>query len=150
MQVILLNKVLNLGGVGDTVQVKPGYARNYLIPQGKAVMATESARKELEARRAELEKMAAQELSAAEARAAKVKALGSLILHVKASEDGHLFGSITPREIAEALAAKGIEVERKEIDVGKAIRELGEYEIAVHFHGDVVVHLPLTIVAEDA
>src|SRR5512135_2760624 len=111
MQVILLEKVINLGGLGDVVKVKQGYARNYLIPQGKARRATDAAIKEFEARRADLEKAQAEKLAAAQALGEKMNGL-SLTIGAKAGVDGRLFGSVTNFDIAEALGKQGIQVEK--------------------------------------
>ena len=149
MQVILLDKIAHLGKVGDQVNVKSGFARNYLIPQGKAVMATKANIEHFEARRAELEEKAAQALAAAADRAARLEALGSVTIAAKAGDEGRLFGSIGTRDIAEAITAKGVEVAKSEVRLPNGlIRTLGEHEVTFQFHGEVFSHLNVIIVAE--
>ncbi|ACS97922.1 50S ribosomal protein L9 [Aggregatibacter aphrophilus NJ8700] len=149
MQVILLDKIAHLGKVGDQVNVKSGFARNYLIPQGKAVMATKANIEHFEARRAELEEKAAQALAAAADRAARLEALGSVTIAAKAGDEGRLFGSIGTRDIAEAITAKGVEVAKSEVRLPNGlIRTLGEHEVTFQFHGEVFSHLNVVIVAE--
>lgn len=148
MEVILLEKVENLGSLGDRVNVKPGYGRNFLIPSGKATPATEEHIKAFEARRAELEKTAADGLSEAEARRDKI---GDMIITIKAKagEEGKLFGSIGTADIAAAIVADGVEVERSELRLPEgAFRQLGEYRIQLHLHSDVNTELTLVIEAE--
>ena len=149
MQVILLDKIAHLGKVGDQVNVKSGFARNYLIPQGKAVMATKAHIEHFEARRAELEEKAAQALAAAVDRAARLEALGSVTIASKAGDEGRLFGSIGTRDIADAITAKGVEVAKSEVRLPNGlIRTLGEHEVTFQFHGEVFSHLNVIIVAE--
>ena len=149
MQVILLDKIAHLGKVGDQVNVKSGFARNYLIPQGKAVMATTANIAHFEARRAELEEKAAQALAAAADRATRLEALGSVTIAAKAGDEGRLFGSIGTRDIAEAITAKGVEVAKSEVRLPNGlIRTLGEHEVTFQFHGEVFSHLNVVIVAE--
>ena len=149
MQVILLDKIAHLGKVGDQVNVKSGYARNFLIPQGKAVMATAANIEHFEARRAELEEKAAQALAAAADRATRLEALGSVTIAAKAGDEGRLFGSIGTRDIAEAITAKGVEVAKSEVRLPNGlIRTLGEHEVTFQFHGEVFSHLNVIIVAE--
>ena len=149
MQVILLDKIAHLGKVGDQVNVKSGYARNFLIPQGKAVMATKANIEHFEARRAELEEKAAQALAAAVDRAARLEALGSVTIASKAGDEGRLFGSIGTRDIADAITAKGVEVAKSEVRLPNGlIRTLGEHEVTFQFHGEVFSHLNVVIVAE--
>ena len=149
MQVILLDKIAHLGKVGDQVNVKSGYARNFLIPQGKAVMATAANIEHFEARRAELEEKAAQALAAAVDRAAHLEALGSVTIASKAGDEGRLFGSIGTRDIADAITAKGVEVAKSEVRLPNGlIRTLGEHEVTFQFHGEVFSHLNVIIVAE--
>jgi large subunit ribosomal protein L9 len=148
MEVILLEKVENLGNLGDRVNVKPGYGRNFLIPSGKATPATEDHIKAFEARRAELEKTAADGLSEAEARRDKI---GDMIITIKAKagDEGKLFGSIGTADIAAAIVADGVEVERSEVRLPEgAFRQLGEYRIQLHLHTDVNTELTLVIEAE--
>ncbi len=149
MQVILLEKVHNLGALGDTVKVKPGFARNFLIPSGKAVAATPANMAEFEARRAELERQQAEHVAAAQARAVKAEGL-RVSVQRKAGEEGKLFGSVGPGDVAEAVTAAGVEVERSEIRMpGESIRQVGEYEVEIQFHADVVVPITLSVEAED-
>jgi large subunit ribosomal protein L9 len=148
MEVILLEKVENLGNLGDRVNVKPGYGRNFLIPSGKATPATEEHIKAFEARRAELEKTAADSLSEAEARRDKI---GDMLITIKAKagDEGKLFGSIGTADIAAAIVADGVEVERSEVRLPEgAFRQLGEYRIQLHLHTDVNTELTLVIEAE--
>jgi len=148
MEIILLEKISNLGGLGDKVAVKPGYGRNYLIPQGKAVAATAEKIKQFEDRRAELEKKAAETLAAAQARAASIAALSVTITH-KAGDEGRLYGSIGTKDIAEAVTAAGVAIEKQEVRLPTGpIRHTGQYEIGIQLHGDVVAILPLTVAAE--
>ena len=137
MELILLQKVQNLGDLGDRVKVKAGYGRNYLVPQGMAVPATKENLAAFEARRAELEAAAHDRLSQAEARQA---GLVELVVEItaNASEEGHLYGSVGPREIANAVTALGHEINKSEVIMGEGpIREVGEYEVTVHLHADV-------------
>ncbi len=137
MNVILLENVENLGGIGDMVKVKPGYGRNYLLPQGKAALATDENLKQIESRRAELEKAAAEELSKATARAVTIKGT-ELVIQANAGSEDKLFGSVGPADIAEAFAGVQIEVERSEIRMPDGpIHELGEFSIGVHLHSEV-------------
>jgi large subunit ribosomal protein L9 len=148
MEIILLEKVPNLGSLGDKVTVRPGYGRNFLIPHGKAVAATPEKIKQFEERRADLEKKAADVLSAAQARAASIAALSVTIAH-KAGDEGRLYGSIGTRDIADAVTAQGIEVEKGEVRLPNgAIRQVGDYEIGIQLHGDVTAVLKLAVVAE--
>lgn len=148
MQVILLEKVVNLGGLGDVVKVKEGYARNYLIPQGKARRATEAAIKEFEARRAELEKAQSEKLAAAQAVAEKLSGL-VLTIPAKAGVDGRLFGSVTNFDIAEALGKQGFQVAKGQIRMPQGpLKIVGEHKVSVALHADVVVEIGVTVVAE--
>ena len=148
MQVILLEKVANLGQLGDVVKVKDGYGRNYLVPQGKAVPATATKIAEFEARRAELEKAAVEKLQAAQVRGNEIAKLQIVIAH-KAGDEGRLFGSVGTHNIAEAISAAGVPVEKQEIRLPHgAIRHIGDYDIDITVHTDVVVTLPIKIVAE--
>ncbi|MEY4684265.1 MAG: ribosomal protein [Pseudomonadota bacterium] len=148
MEIILLEKVPNLGSLGDKVTVRPGYGRNFLIPHGKAVAATPEKIKQFEERRAELEKKAADVLAAAEARAASIAAISVTIAH-KAGDEGRLYGSIGTRDIADAATAQGIAVEKGEVRLPNgAIRQVGDYEIGIQLHGDVTAVLKLAVVAE--
>ena len=150
MQLILLQKVTNLGNLGDKVNVKPGYGRNFLVPQGKAVPATAANLAEFEARRAEYEAKANDALAAAEARKARLE--GAVVtIHANASTEGKLYGSVGPREIAEALTKAGTEVGKSEVVMGEgAFRNVGEYEVVVHLHADVETPVKVNVVAEAA
>ncbi|MBU1235847.1 MAG: 50S ribosomal protein L9 [Gammaproteobacteria bacterium] len=148
MQVILMDKVVNLGGLGDIVKVKDGYARNYLIPQGKAKRATEENKKVFEARRAELEKAQAEKLAEAQGVAAKLEGLTVQLVR-KAGVDGRLFGSVGNTDIAEALAAQGIEIERSAVRLPLGpIKQVGENRIEIAAHSDVVATITVVISAE--
>lgn len=148
MEVILLEKVANLGALGDQVRVKPGYGRNYLIPQGKATPATPENIERFEQRRAELERQAAEALAAAQARADKLKGF-ELTLTAKAGDEGKMFGSVGTADIAEGLNAAGHEIERQEVLLPEgAFRQLGEYEVQLRLHADVETSIKLVIVAE--
>lgn len=150
MDVILLEKIGKLGELGDRVTVKPGYGRNYLIPQGKAVPATEANVAEFEARRADLEASAAETLAAAEVRAGRLADLGQITIEANAGDEGKLFGSIGTRDIADAVTAAGVELTKAEVRLPEgALREVGEYEVAVHLHSDVDGVVNLAIVAEE-
>lgn len=147
MQVILTEKIRHLGNLGDKVEVKGGYARNYLIPQNKAVRATTENLKAFEAKRADLEKKAQQLLSQAEQRAAKINDL-TLEIAAMASEEGKLYGSIGTSEIKDALKAKGLDIMKKEIILPNgAFHATGEYEVDINLHSDVVAKLQIQIVA---
>ena len=148
MQVILMEKLANLGNLGDVVKVKDGYARNYLIPQGKAKRATEENLKVFEARRAELEKAQAAALAQAKERGAK---LDGLVLKItqKAGVDGKLFGSVTNHDIVDALKAQGHEVERAHIRMpAGALKQVGEYPLQIALHTDVVVTITVSVIGE--
>ena len=149
MEVILLENVAKLGELGDTVSVKSGYGRNYLIPQQKAVPATAENVEVFAARKAELQRQADDKLTLASTRGEKIGAL-NLSLTSKAGEEGKLFGSITVRDIAEAAASQGVEIEKSEVRLPAGpLRELGDYEIEVHLHADVNVVLKVSVVAEE-
>jgi large subunit ribosomal protein L9 len=148
MQVILMEKVVNLGGLGDIVKVKDGYARNYLIPQGKAKRATEANKKVFEERRAELERVQGEKLAAAQEQAAKIEGL-TVQLARKAGVDGRLFGSVGNADIAEALAAQGVEVEKSEIRLPLGpLKQVGDTSIEIALHSDVIASITVSIVAE--
>lgn len=148
MEVILLEQVVNLGGAGDKVTIKSGYARNYLVPQGKAVFATAEKIKEFEVRRVELEAVATKKLAAANARADALKQL-HIVISQKAGDEGKLFGSVGTQDIADAITKNGINVERQEVRMPDGvIRQTGQYDIAINVHSDVVVTLLIEIVAE--
>lgn len=148
MNVILLERLRNLGDLGDEVSVRPGYARNYLLPKGKAVRASAEARSHFETRRAELERAANEQLGAAQARADRLKDLAITIV-VKAGEEGKLYGSVGTQDIAEAVTRESIEVEKSEVRLPEGvIRAIGEYEIDVQLHSDVTATIKLSVVAE--
>ena len=148
MEVILLEKVANLGDLGDKVAIKSGYGRNYLVPQGKAVPATAEKIKEFEARRAELEKAAAEKLAAANVRASALGKLEIVISH-KAGEEGKLFGSVGTQNIADAITEAGAKGEKHEIRMPDGvIRQIGDYDIDINLHSDVTVTMPISIAAE--
>jgi large subunit ribosomal protein L9 len=136
MQVILLDKISNLGNLGQLVKVRPGYGRNYLIPQGKAVLATEHNQAVFASKRAEIEKAAQTALVAAQERLAQLINL-VVEIKVKAGDEGKLFGSVGPRDIAVAITEKGFKVAKSEINLPNAIRMIGEYDIEIQFHTDV-------------
>ncbi|MFD2167762.1 50S ribosomal protein L9 [Thalassotalea euphylliae] len=149
MEVILLDKIAKLGGLGDKVTVKSGYARNYLLPQGKAVFASKANVEHFEARRADLEKQLAEALAAAEARAAKVTELAEVTIASKAGDEGKLFGSIGTKDIADAITEAGVEVVKAEVRLPHgSIRETGEFDIALHLHTDVDVNIKVVVIAE--
>ena len=149
MDIILLDKVANLGGLGDQVNVKSGYARNFLFPQGKAVPATKSNVEKFEARRAELEEKIAEELSAAQAKAEKLEALEEVTIAAPAGDEGKLFGSIGTRDIADAITAAGVEVAKSDVRLPTGtLRETGEYDIDVQLHTDVAATVKVVIIAE--
>ena len=146
MQLILLQKVVNLGNLGDKVDVKPGFGRNFLVPQGKAVPATEANLAQFEARRAEYEAKASTALADAESRREKLEG-ASVTIYANASTEGKLYGSIGPREIAEALTKAGTPVGKSEVVMGEgALRRTGEFEDNVHLHADV--ETPVKVVVE--
>lgn len=148
MEVILLEKIANLGDLGDKVVVKPGYGRNFLVPHGKAVPATAEKLAEFEQRRAELEKKATEELVVANARGESISKLTIAIVQ-KAGEEGKLFGSVGTQDIAEAVTEAGVQVHKSEVRLPEGVlRHTGDYEIDLQLHTDVVVKLPLQIVAE--
>ncbi len=148
MEVILLEKVENLGNLGDRVNVKPGYGRNFLIPSGKATPATEEHIKAFEERRAELEKAAAEALSAAEARRDKLADM-TVTITAKAGDEGKLFGSVGTSDIADAVNAAGVKIERQEVRMPEgAFRQLGEYQVAVHLHSDVNTEITVVVAPE--
>ncbi len=145
MQVILLEKVLNLGDLGSVVKVKDGYARNFLIPTGRARRATEAAIKEFEARRAELEKQAAEKLQSAQAKAEKMAEV-NVKLTQKAGVDGRLFGSVTNNDIAEELTKQGFEIHKSQVRMPNgAIKTVSDSSVKVVLHTDVIVEIPVTV-----
>ncbi|TVP82976.1 50S ribosomal protein L9 [Thioalkalivibrio sp.] len=149
MEVILLEKIDSLGGLGDKVRVRPGYARNYLLPQGKAKFATPENIAEFEARRAELERAATEALAAAETRR---ESLTGMVIEItaKAGGEGKLFGSIGASDIADAVTARGVEVEKREVRLPEGpLRQAGEYEIQVHLHADVDADIRIIVTGEE-
>jgi large subunit ribosomal protein L9 len=150
MQIILMEKVLNLGQLGDVVKVKQGYARNYLIPQGKAKRATDANIKEFEGRRVELEKVAGEKLTAAQARAEKLEGM-MVQIPAKAGVDGRLFGSVTNSDVAEALTKQGIEVKKSEVLLPNGpMKHVGDFPITLHLHTDVNAHITVSVLGEAA
>lgn len=148
MQIILMEKVTNLGQLGDIVNVKSGFARNYLIPQGKAKRATEQAIAEFQSKRAELEKIQAAALTAAQAMAAK---LDGLLVQIsqKAGSDGKLFGSVTNANIAEALSGQGFAIERAMIRMPNGqLKQVGDYPLTISLHSDVSAHITVSVLGE--
>ena len=149
MEVILLEKVQNLGELGDKVKVKPGYGRNYLVPSGKATPATPDNIAQFEQRRAELEKAQAEKLGAAESRAEQLRD-AAVTIKAKAGNEGKLYGSVGTREIAEAVTATGVALEKHEVLLPEgALRETGEHEIALHLHSDIDVSIKVVVEAEE-
>jgi large subunit ribosomal protein L9 len=149
MNVILLDNVENLGNIGDLVKVKPGYGRNFLIPQGKAALATPENIKQMEARRAELEKAAAEELAAAKVRAKAFDGV-ELVISANAGSEDKLFGSVGPIDIVEALEGIQITAERSEIRMPEGpIQEVGEFDIGVHLHPEVNAEIKVRVVAAE-
>ena len=150
MQLILLQKVVNLGNLGDKVTVKPGYGRNFLVPQGKAVPATATNLAEFEARRAEYEAKAKASLEGAEGRKARLEG-ASVTISANASTEGKLYGSVGPRDIAEALTKAGMPVEKSEVVMGEGpLRHVGEFDVLVHLHADIETSVKVVIVADAA
>lgn len=149
MEVILLENIGNLGGLGDKVDVKSGYGRNFLIPKGKAVPATSENVAAFEARRADLERAAAEALTAAQKRAEALQALGTITIEANAGEEGKLFGSIGTRDIAGAVTAAGFEIDKAEVRLPEgALRETGEFEVVIQLHAEVMVDITLAVVPE--
>ncbi|MGE5623093.1 MAG: 50S ribosomal protein L9 [Bacillota bacterium] len=150
MQVILLEKVVNLGNLGDVVKVKDGYARNFLIPQRKARRATQAAVAEFEAKRAELEKAAAEKLAAAQAQGEKLNGMTVQIAQ-KAGVDGRLFGSVTNADIAEAVTKQGFKVEKSQIRMPQGpLKTVGDFPISIALHTDVVAEITVSVLGEQA
>ena len=149
MEVILMQKVANLGNIGDKVKVKPGYGRNYLLPQGKAALCTTANLAKFNERRAELEKLAEDELASAKLRAGQLDGF-RLKLHAKVGGEGKIFGSIGTADIADALSAAGIRIERSEVRLHSGpIRIVGEHHVKLHMHSEVIVDLPVDVVGEE-
>lgn len=149
MEIILLEKVANLGNLGDKVNVRPGYGRNFLVPSKKAVPATKANLAMFEERRAELEKAAAEALAAAQARATQLAGLEAITIKANASDEGKLFGSIAVSDIASAVTAAGVEVTKQEVSMPDGpIHSIGAYEIAIHVHSDVDQTVNVVVEAE--
>ncbi|MCW8901628.1 MAG: 50S ribosomal protein L9 [Gammaproteobacteria bacterium] len=148
MEVILLERVANLGNLGDRVTVRGGYGRNFLVPGKKAVPANEANIAEFESRRAELEKAAAEVLATAQSRAEAVAAVASITIKANAADEGKLFGSIGVTDIVDALSAAGVEVERREVSLPEAIHHVGEYEVSIQLHSDVTQNIQVIVEAE--
>jgi large subunit ribosomal protein L9 len=149
MQVILMERIENLGAIGDIVNVKSGYARNFLVPQQKAKTATKSNIAEFEHIRADLEKAAAEVSKAAADRLVAVNGVGELTIEVRAGQEGKLFGSVSNHEISEAIIAKGVHVERREVRMPEGpIRNLGEYDVLIHLHTDVETTVKVNVVPD--
>ena len=150
MEVILLENIENLGSVGDKVSVKSGFARNYLVPQGKAKMATAENIAEFEARRAELEKAAAEALAAAEERKAAIEALATIDVTAKVGSEGKLFGSIGVADVSDAISSLGVSVEKSEIRMPEgALRVVGEHVVDIHLYTDVDTQVTINIIGEE-
>jgi large subunit ribosomal protein L9 len=148
MKLVLLQKVTNLGNLGDQVSVKPGYGRNFLVPQGKAVPATAANVAEFEARRAEYEARARELSAGAEARRERLEG-ASVTIAANASTEGKLYGSVGPRDIAEAFTAAGLPLEKSEVVMGEGpIRRVGEFDLVVHLHADVEATIKVVVVPE--
>lgn len=150
MEVILLDRIQNLGDLGDIVTVKPGYARNFLMPQGKALRATAANREVYEARKAELLKKAAESTAAAKARAEAIEKLGSVTIASRASEEGKLYGSVGPREVAQALTDAGVATDKEEVVMDEPLREIGEAEVTVHLYAEVDQTINVIVTALEA
>lgn len=149
MKLILLEKVQKLGDLGETVNVKSGYGRNFLVPQGKAVPATRDNVAMFEARRAELEAAADDRLSSAEVRRDAMAEV-AVEISANASDEGKLFGSIGPREVAQAVSGKGFQLEKSEVVMGEGpIRNTGEYDVVVHLHADIETTVKVVVIPEN-
>ncbi len=150
MEVILFEKIDRLGSIGDLVNVKAGFARNFLLPQGKAKVATDANKAEIEERRAEFEKMAADALTTAEARREQIEVL-AISITAKSGTEGKLFGSIGNIDIAAAITEAGIEIQKREVRLPDGpIRQAGEYEVTLHLHSDVNAVAKVTIIGEES
>ena len=148
MQIILLEKVINLGGLGDVVKVKDGYARNFLIPQGKAKRATPANLQAIEARRTELEQAAGEKLATAQAQAGKLEG-STLRIAQKAGVDGRLFGSVTNADVVEALKGQGVDVEKSMVRLPSGpLKHVGEHPVSIALHTDVTAHITVNVVGE--
>jgi large subunit ribosomal protein L9 len=149
MEVILLENVANLGNLGDKVTVRPGYGRNYLVPQKKAVPASKENVEMFEARRAELEKAAAEALAVAQVRGEQIANLAQVVIKAQAGEEGKLFGSVAVADIADAVTAAGVELEKREVNLPEGpIRQTGEYEVELQLHAEVTQPIKVIVEAE--
>ena len=149
MEVILLDRIQNLGDIGDTVRVKPGYGRNYLLPQGKALRGTKDNLAVFDERKAELLKKVAESEAAAKARAEAIAGLGTITLTSRASEEGKLYGSIGPREIAEAITEAGVTVDKGEVVMPDGpLRATGEHEVVIHLYATLEATMSVVVEAE--
>lgn len=146
MDVILTEKVGKLGSIGDKVSVRAGYGRNFLVPKGKAIFATAENVVEFEQRRADLERAAAGKLGEAQGKAEQLAAIGSVTITAVAGEEGKLFGSVGPRDVADAYTAAGVELTKSQVKMPEgAIRELGEYDVQIQLHSDVLLTLKVVV-----
>lgn len=149
MQVILMERIENLGALGDIVDVKSGFARNFLVPQKKAKTATKANIAEFETIRSDLEKVAAETTKAAEDRLVAINGVGELTIEVRAGQEGKLFGSVSNHEISEAIIAKGVNVERREVRMPEGpIRHIGEFEVLIHLHSEVETSVKVNVVPD--
>lgn len=149
MEVILLERIGRLGNLGDKVSIKPGYARNFLIPKGKAIPATETNIAKFELRRAELEKAAAESFSVSRARADALQSLATVTMTARAADEGRLYGSIGPKDLAHAITAAGVMVQKSEVCLPNGpLRILGEHEVSVQLHSDINVTIKIIITPE--
>jgi len=150
MDVILLEKVTNLGGLGETVSVKPGFARNFLMPEGKALASTKANREHFESRRAELESKEKDSLSSAERRRDQLAELGTIPIPAHAGNEGKLFGSVTAGDIADAIIVAGVVVTKREVRLDQgSLREVGEYEVVLHLHPEVEHSVAIAVVPSE-
>ena len=150
MNVILLERVINLGNLGDTVSVKPGFARNFLIPQSKAVTATDANREVFESRRAELEGKERASLVVASGRRDKIAELDSVPIPAHAGNEGKLFGSVSASDIAEAITTAGVSVHKREVRLDHGgLRQVGDYEVTLHLHAEVDVTVAVTVIPSE-
>lgn len=150
MEVILLEKVTNLGNLGDTVSVKPGFARNYLMPKGAALPATKANREQFESRRAELEAKEKDNLNAAQIRETQLVGLDVIAISAHAGNEGKLFGSVGSSDIADAVSAAGVEIHKREVRLDRgSLREVGDYEVVIHLHPEVETTIAIAVVPSE-